>query len=68
MKQLDELVEAAEEAVTAAEHIIAVCETDVKNGNSSNPHVRSMPSAALAECYGATSYVARLRKALKDVK
>lgn len=62
------LISALKSAIFAAEHIIMICEKDLEDGESPNPYVKSNPNAVMAECYAATSYVTKCRKALELVK
>lgn len=59
-----DLLAALEEAVAAAEHVIGVCEADLKAGESSSTTQRSMPHAALAECYATMAFVSNARAAI----
>lgn len=63
-QNLDAVIKALEKAIEAATHVIRVCEADLEAGVSPNPFVRSCPSAALAECYGAMNFIGEARQAL----
>jgi len=62
------LVEAAGEAVSAAEYVIALCHDDLKRGRDPSPLVASTPSATLAHAYAAMAFVGELRAALDALR
>lgn len=63
IKSLETVKDALDQAIGAGEFIINICEDDLAAGRSQSMAVRSCPSAALAHCYGATSYLKDARKA-----
>lgn len=67
LKHHARLVAALQKAVGAAEFIIKICEADYEAGASPSPCRRSMPSAALAHCYGAVAYVGEARALLEEI-
>ena len=64
----DELVAMLSRAVEAADHVIGVCEADVRAGHDPSPFVKSCPSASLAECYAAMAFVGDARGLLNRIE
>jgi ribosomal protein L25 (general stress protein Ctc) len=59
------LEDALRKAICAGEYVVKLCEDDYKCGASPNPMVKSMPSAVIAECYAAMSFLNQAREALE---
>lgn len=61
----EQLTAALNEAVSAGEYVVKLCEADVEAGRSPSPFKKSDPNAVMAHCYAAMSFLPNAYKALE---